>query len=218
MAPPSAIEVQPFEQQKHAHQPTSQVGKQHFQQGEVKLTSNLKPTQLRTVQPLKQTGVLDQYESFDVTPVIGREFPKANLVDWLNAPNSDALIRDLAITIAERGVVFFRAQDNLTNEIQKQLILRLGKLSGRPETSGLHIHPLLNSERGDKGGDDLEISTISSVQQDKFYDRKNYAQQAASGAKWHSDIAFEKVPADFSSLRLTKLPTAGGDTCESILL
>jgi len=38
--------------------------------------------------PVKATGVLDQYESFDVTPVIGREFPSAKLVEWLNAPNS----------------------------------------------------------------------------------------------------------------------------------
>lgn len=49
-------------------------------------------------EPLKQSGVLDAYEWFDSTPVIGREFPKANLVEWLNAPNSDELIRDLAIT------------------------------------------------------------------------------------------------------------------------
>lgn len=49
-------------------------------------------------EPLKTTGVLDQYEWFDTTPVIGREFPTANLVDWFNAPNSDELIRDLAIT------------------------------------------------------------------------------------------------------------------------
>jgi len=49
-------------------------------------------------EPLKLSGVLDSYESFDVTPVIGREFPSANLVDWLNAPNADELIRDLAIT------------------------------------------------------------------------------------------------------------------------
>lgn len=48
--------------------------------------------------PLKTSGVLEAHEYFDVTPVIGREFPKANLVDWLNAPNSDELIRDLAIT------------------------------------------------------------------------------------------------------------------------
>lgn len=51
-------------------------------------------------EPLKLSGALDTYESFDVTPVIGREFPKANLVQWLEAPNSDDLLRDLAITSA----------------------------------------------------------------------------------------------------------------------
>lgn len=49
-------------------------------------------------EPLKLSGALDDYESFDVTPVIGREFPKANLVEWLDAENSDELLRDLAIT------------------------------------------------------------------------------------------------------------------------
>jgi hypothetical protein len=49
-------------------------------------------------QPLTVSGALDKYESFDVTPVIGKEFPTANLVDWLDAPNSDELLRDLAIT------------------------------------------------------------------------------------------------------------------------
>lgn len=48
--------------------------------------------------PLKLSGALDAYESFDATPVIGKEFPKASLVEWLNAPNSDELLRDLAIT------------------------------------------------------------------------------------------------------------------------
>lgn len=49
-------------------------------------------------EPLQLKGVLDQYKSFDVTPVIGREFIDVNLKDWLEAPNSDELIRDLAIT------------------------------------------------------------------------------------------------------------------------
>ena len=48
--------------------------------------------------PLELKGVLDQFKSFDVTPVIGKEFPDASLVEWLKAPNSDELIRDLAIT------------------------------------------------------------------------------------------------------------------------
>jgi hypothetical protein len=49
-------------------------------------------------EPLQLKGVLDQYESFDVTPVIGREFKDVNLKEWLRAPNSDDLIRDLAVT------------------------------------------------------------------------------------------------------------------------
>jgi hypothetical protein len=53
-------------------------------------------------EPLQLKGVLDQYSSFDVTPVIGREFKDVNLAEWLHAPNSDELIRDLAITSTSR--------------------------------------------------------------------------------------------------------------------
>jgi len=49
-------------------------------------------------EPLKPSGVLDQFTSFDITPVIGREFVGVDLVKWLRAPNSDELLRDLAIT------------------------------------------------------------------------------------------------------------------------
>jgi hypothetical protein len=49
-------------------------------------------------EPLKLSGALDAYKSFDVTPVIGKEFVDVNLKDLLRAPNSDDLIRDLAIT------------------------------------------------------------------------------------------------------------------------
>jgi hypothetical protein len=49
-------------------------------------------------EPLKLSGALDHFESFDVTPIIGREFVGVNLARWLRAPNSDDLIRDLAIT------------------------------------------------------------------------------------------------------------------------
>lgn len=49
-------------------------------------------------EPLKLSGVLDQFKAFDVTPVIGREFIDVDLAEWLHAPNSDELIRDLGIT------------------------------------------------------------------------------------------------------------------------
>jgi len=173
--------------------------------------SNIEHTKVSR-KPLQLSGALDSHESFDVTPVIGREFPHANLVEWLEAPNSDELLRDLAITISQRGVIFFRAQHNLTNDLQKQLILRLGELTGRPATSGLHIHPLLNSDR-ELGGSDPEISTISSVQNKQYYRRavaSELSPKKQSTAQWHSDIAFEPVPADYTSLRLVELPKTGG--------
>lgn len=48
-------------------------------------------------EPLKSSGSLHQYRTVDLTPVIGTEFPDANLVEWINAPNADERLRDLAI-------------------------------------------------------------------------------------------------------------------------
>lgn len=116
--------------------------------------------------------------------------------------------------VSRRGVVFFRAQDDLTNDLQKQLNHRLGQLTGKPSTSTLHIHPILNDTR-ELGGSDPEISTISSEQRKKYYDpvkRLDISTKKQNTAQWHSDIQFEPVPADYTSLRLTELPRTGGDT------
>ena len=51
-------------------------------------------------EPLKLSGALDKYEHFEVTPIIGREYVDVNLAELLHAPNSDDLLRDLAITSA----------------------------------------------------------------------------------------------------------------------
>ncbi|GKT41251.1 alpha-ketoglutarate-dependent taurine dioxygenase [Colletotrichum spaethianum] len=163
-------------------------------------------------EPLKPTGVLDQYEHFDVTPVIGREYPTVDLKELLRAPNSDDLLRDLAITISQRGVVFFRKQDNIDNDLQKELVQRLGELSGKPSTSKLHIHPVNNSGRGDTTDD--EISVISSAQAKKLNLHRflNYNKKQTQKTQWHSDITFEPVPSDYALLRLTQLPKTGGDT------
>ncbi|KAL4733301.1 hypothetical protein BDV11DRAFT_214020 [Aspergillus similis] len=159
---------------------------------------------------LYSSGSLDGFKSTVLTPVIGNEFPKGSVDivdDILNAPNAEERIRDLAILIAERGVVFFRAQDNLTNELQKKLILKLGELTGRPKEHGLHIHPVVNDAR-EFGDPDPQISTINSLERKKLY-KGAYGNLAAI---WHSDISFEKAPSDFSALRLTLLPPTGGDT------
>ncbi|KAM0469438.1 hypothetical protein ACHAP7_010018 [Fusarium lateritium] len=163
-------------------------------------------------EPLRLSGALDQFKHEESTPVIGREYSDVNLVDdIINAENADELIRDLAITISQRGVVFFRAQDNLTDELHKELVHRLGQLSGKPADSTLHIHPLLNST-SEFGVGDNEISVISS-QVEFFQDRvKDRDDRKYGAASWHSDIQFEQYPADYTSLRLTKLPAGGGDT------
>ncbi|KAI8286602.1 putative alpha-ketoglutarate-dependent sulfonate dioxygenase [Colletotrichum sp. SAR11_57] len=185
---------------------------------EVDIPVNVSATKAAfSTKPLKQSGALDAFESFDPTPITGREFPTANIVDWLKAPNSDDLIRDLAITVSQRGVVFFRKQDDLTPELQKELLTRLGELTCRPAESGLHIHPVFNAERDDQG-DDHVVSYIHQKQtKPSFVRNKDLAPDALCPKKqntseWHSDCCFEPVPADYSCLRVTTLPATGGDT------
>jgi hypothetical protein len=102
--------------------------------------------------PLKYSGSLDSFENFDVTAVIGREFPKLQLSQIIE---DDVKIRDLAITgetpvnvsdnnfltdnriiVSQRGVVFFRKQD-ITNGGLKVLAQKLGEFSGKPKDSGV---------------------------------------------------------------------------------
>ncbi|PQE20851.1 Taurine catabolism dioxygenase protein [Rutstroemia sp. NJR-2017a BBW] len=163
--------------------------------------------------PMKLTGALDKFESFDLTPVIGKEFPKANLAEWLQAPNSEELIRDLAVTVSQRGVVFFRAQDDLTNDLQKELCQKLGELTGKPVDSTMHIHPISN--KSFQCNKDDEISVISNDLATKiFTDRQTEHHKKTQSLKkgWHSDITFEPVPSDYAILKLTDLPALGGDT------
>ncbi|KAL5363302.1 hypothetical protein BJX96DRAFT_167368 [Aspergillus floccosus] len=163
------------------------------------------------VQRIHSSGSLDSFNPVMVTPVIGNEFLKGScniMDDILQHPNAEQRICDLAVMVAERGVVFFRAQSNLTNEAQKSLISLMGSLTTRPNNHGLHIHPVTNDRR-EFGDPDPQISTIDSEGRKKLYKGSDYTRMAAV---WHSDIAFERAPADFSSLRLTHLPKTGGDT------
>lgn len=105
-------------------------------------------------------------------------------------------------------MVFFRKQDGLDDDLQKELIQRLGELSGKPSTSGLHIHPIANSGREHSVKDD-EISIISSEQRANLYKDRNLRKQSAR-REWHSDITFEPIPSDYTLLRLTELPKTGG--------
>ncbi|EXJ54952.1 uncharacterized protein A1O5_12863 [Cladophialophora psammophila CBS 110553] len=184
----------------------------HTSNGPIPITKVNAQSRLR--EPLKYSGSLDQYQSFDVTKVIGREFPDLQLSEILH---DDAKIRDLAITVSQRGVVFFRNQ-NLNIEDQKILGAKLGELTGKPATSKLHRHALSNSKRGiavdENGKLDDEVSVISSEQNRNFYkDRFTAHSKVLASQGWHADITFERIPSDYAILKIIKKPEdAGGDT------
>ena len=166
--------------------------------------------------PLKRTGILDsQYEFEELTPAIGRVYPTLQLRDVLKHEKADELIRDIAITISRRGVVFFKSQE-LTPDEQKYFTDRLGHVTGKPSSSGLHIHPVYNAKRDSKESvvdakgtrnTDNEISVISSV----LHNSLNVGPRSGAD-EWHSDVTFENVPADYTSLKVFKQPSTGGDT------
>lgn len=62
--------------------------------------------------------------------------------------------------IAERGVVFFREQQDLTQAEQRILVDRLGRETGRPKESGLHVHPIANATN-ELGGANDEVFKIT---------------------------------------------------------
>lgn len=102
---PSATETTTtvVENVKGALKPSTQEsnGKNNGQSGEI---DELPKLEVNHREPLKLSGALDQFKAFDVTPVIGREFIDVDLAEWLRAPNSDELIRDLGITSTSRSL------------------------------------------------------------------------------------------------------------------
>ncbi|RDW72752.1 TauD/TfdA dioxygenase family protein [Aspergillus mulundensis] len=159
--------------------------------------------------PLEYSGSLDAYDRQDLTPVIGTEFEGLQIAEVLQSPSRDRLIRDLAVTISTRGVVFLRNQD-ITPQQMREFAERLTQLAGCPESSGLHVHPL--TEEGSELGD--QISVISSEKQKKggglTHQLSDVSRFASAG--WHTDISFEPVPSDYAMLKIHTLPKTGGDT------
>lgn len=166
---------------------------------------------LKTWEPVKNTGTLDKkYKYVEVTPLLGREYKNAKVTDILK---DDDLLQDLAVTIAERGVVFFRNQRDLTVEQQKKLVLALGERAGNPKNSKLHIHPtaLAGGLLKDDGKIDPEVTLLNSKLRNGLYSKQKVP---ASDLVFHSDVSFEPVPAGFSSLRIIETPSGDGTEAE----
>ncbi|KAL4956625.1 hypothetical protein BDW69DRAFT_181402 [Aspergillus filifer] len=162
--------------------------------------------------PQRVTGALSQFEYIESTPAIGREYTNLQLSTILD---NNEMMRDLAITVSERGVLLFDEQD-ITPFQLKQLVAKLGKLTGNPPEAGLHRHPFgsqMNSHLGIPEVEDPEILTISSVTQKKSLadviptDGRKFASWG-----WHSDESYEKYPPAYSGFKIAKSPASGGDT------
>ncbi|KAB8237751.1 uncharacterized protein BDW43DRAFT_307265 [Aspergillus alliaceus] len=179
---------------------------------------------LRIVQDVRPTSnVLSGNPRFledfrDITRVLGREYFDIDLTQVLEAPNADDLLLDLAITISRRGLVVFRNQKNLTPAQQKYFTNHLGQLTGNPDTSGVHVHPINHTVHKAGEKPDLEMSTIArnpnhmlSKQTGVTGGKKQLKKQSVAGG-WHSDIAFERVTSDYTTLINRVQPSTDGDT------
>jgi len=124
--------------------------------------------------PFKDTGSLDGFTT---------EFKNVDLAEWLRAPNSDDMIKDLALLcklsncywyrlgltlikliVAQRGVIFFRGQSNINNELQKELCKRLNAIGGAPQGNGFYRHSLLAMQ-----GEDPEMGKVDQDRLEKMY-------------------------------------------------
>lgn len=124
-----------------------------------------------------------------LTPAIGTELRGVDLRQL-----SDEQKDQLALLVAERGVVFFRGQDL---NIQEQLHLgrHFGPLHKHattplPKEEGLEeVHVVYND--GSRRADTTAFSKIE---------------------LWHSDVTYELQPPSTTSLKLYTAPDVGGDT------
>ncbi|ORY27901.1 taurine dioxygenase [Naematelia encephala] len=158
---------------------------------------------------------LREYAHFDATPSIGTEFRTTSsdgqpILSIRQVLEDERKLKALGRLVSERGVVFFR-EAIITPEEQIELVDKLGKAGGKPETSRLHIHPL--TVEGSELGDEISVIDNRFVFDDKFKrDDFEILQRPAGQTLWHSDITFEPVPSDYASLQIRTLPSVGGDT------
>ncbi|KAJ4289098.1 hypothetical protein N0V90_011440 [Kalmusia sp. IMI 367209] len=97
---------------------------------------------------------------------------------------------DLALLVAERGVVFFRDQD-LTTTTQVKLFEHYGILDKHPAQKDVRHVTIKGSS--------------SDYRQDSVY-------TPWPQAGWHADTSFEINPPSYSMLRMEEHPEVGGDT------
>ena len=132
----------------------------------------------------------------DLTKTIGTEIEGLKL-----ASLTDAQKDELALLVAERGVVFFRDQLDWTIEEQ----LELGRYWGK-----LHKHATTGvPARGDLDEVHVIYSHPHQKPEDKVY---RGPQQHSRTDLFHADTSYEVNGLSYTSLKLLVSPPSGGDT------
>ncbi|QKX57205.1 uncharacterized protein TRUGW13939_04313 [Talaromyces rugulosus] len=141
---------------------------------------------------LLQTGNPDVIVD-KLTPRVGTEIRGLQLSSL-----TDAQKNELALLIAERGVVVFRDQDfkNIGSEKQKEFGEYFGKL---------HIHPV-----GAHVDGHLEFHNIY-LGPDNLY-RATFKSNKLTSTGYHSDVSYEHQTPGITILTLLSVPSTGGDT------
>ncbi|PWN43443.1 TauD-domain-containing protein [Ceraceosorus guamensis] len=132
----------------------------------------------------------------NITKTIGTELVGVKL-NSLNDQQRD----ELALLIAERGVVFFRDQEDWTIEQQ----LEFGRYYGK-----LHKH----ATTGVPARGDLDEVHVVYSHPDDNKSEKVYSGPLSHSTErlWHSDVTYELNPPSYTSFKLYSSPEAGGDT------
>ncbi|GAP83167.1 putative family Taurine catabolism dioxygenase [Rosellinia necatrix] len=128
-----------------------------------------------------------------LTPRVGTEISGLQLSEL-----SDIQKNELALLIAERGVVVFRGQDFKDIGVDKQK--EFGRYFGR-----LHVHPVGAHVEGA-----LEFHNIY-LGPDNLY-RLRLKSDRLSTTGYHSDVSYEHQPPGITLLTLLAAPETGGDT------
>lgn len=87
-----------------------------------------------------------------------------------------------------------------------ELADRLGRLTGKPESSTLHVHPLQNFNPDEE----KHINTITTDQAANPAEDLWKNRPADIRNSWHTDAGYEPNPPDYSILKVVQMPPTGG--------
>lgn len=128
-----------------------------------------------------------------ITPKLGSEIRGVQLSQL-----SDAAKDDLALFVAQRGVVVFREQDFATKG--PEFAVEYGKHFGP-----LHIHPT--------GGVPKEYpELLITYRRDDSGEYERVFGNSTNGVSWHSDVSYELQPPGTTFFSVLEGPESGGDT------